>query len=270
MLAIIKITARELFFRLEYMAMLSIGAVFILLFGSFYLNDTLAEQVLALTSMSSPGNPALSRDILVSTMFLVGEFFITIIVLVTMPQIVARDDQQKTLSLFLSKPIPRWKYFFGKYFGCVAALSVSICVLALLILMFVLIQSPSLNSAVIRSTVFLILKLSILSALIMSLSLRFTEWVGAIIALMYYIGGHVSVLFPEWGSAYPGAWATMMTATYHVLPDLTPVSSWSILSAEVEQYPLNINYYYWFFKQIGLYTFGFLFLGYDSFRKKSL
>ena len=270
MIAIIKITARDLFFRLEYLAMLSIGAVFILLFGAFYLNDTLAEQVLALASTSSPGNLPLSRDILVSTMFLVGEFFITIIVLVTLPQIITRDDQQKTLSLFLSKPIPRWKYFFGKYFGGVAALSVSICILALLIVMFVLIQSPSLTDAVIIATIFLILKLSILSALIMSFSLRFTEWVGAFIALIYYIGGHVSVLFPEWGSSYPGAWATMMTTAYHILPDLTPVSSWSCLSAEVEQSSLNINYNYWFFKQIGLYTFGFLFLGYDSFRKKSL
>ncbi len=256
-------------FRLEYAAVLSIGVIFTILFGVFYVNDTLAEQVLTLASASSSSSLPLPRDILVSTMFLVGEFFVTIIALVTLPQLIVRDEQQKTLPLFLSKPIPRWNYYFGKYIGGTSTLSASMCILAALISVFVFIQSPSLLSVVAISTIFLALKIALLSALIMSLSLRFSEWVGTIIAFLYYIGGHFNFLFPYWGSAYPGTWGDMMLTAYYILPDLTPVSSWSLLSAAVENYPLDINYGYWFLKQTGIYTIGFLFLGYDSFRKKS-
>ena len=245
-------------FRFEYAAVLSIGVLFIILFGVFYVNDTLAEQVLTLALASSSSTLPMPRDIFISTMFLVGEFFVTIIALVTLPQLIVRDEQQKTLPLFLSRPIPRWNYYFGKYIASTATLSASMCFLAAFISVFVFIQSPLSFTGGGCFYFFLVFKIALLS-----------EWAGTIIVLLYYIGGHFNFLFPKWGSAYAGTWGDMMLTAYYILPDLTPVSSWSLLSAAVENYPLDINYGYWFLKQTGIYTIGFLFLGYDSFRKKS-
>ncbi len=146
-------------FRFEYAAVLSIGVLFIILFGVFYVNDTLAEQVLTLALASSSSTLPMPRDIFISTMFLVGEFFVTIIALVTLPQLIVRDEQQKPLPLFLSRPIPRWNYYFGKYIASTATLSASMCFLAALISVFVFIQSPSLLPVVAVSTFFWFSKL---------------------------------------------------------------------------------------------------------------
>ena len=269
MYAIIKITIRDLLFRLEHIAVQGIGVLFILLFGIFYVSDTLAEQVLTMAAASSPGSVPLPRDILVSTMFLFGEFFITIIALFTVPQLLVRDEQQNTLPLFLTKPLPRWHYFFGKYLGEIASLCISFGIYSVIILLFVIAQSPALVTVVMLSSLFVMLKLALFSALIIGFAERYFRLFGVLTALLLYITGHMSMKMLELSYLYEGMVGQMMKTAYYILPDLAPISSWSIISAAVENYPLHIDFAYWFIKHTGLYTCGFLLLGYASFKKKS-
>ena len=264
-----KITVKELLFRIEQYAILGVGLLIILPTGILYLNDSLAEQVLSMAAATSPDIVQLPRDTLVSSMFLLAELFITVSALFTISMLISRDIQQKTLSLFLSKSMPRWHYFLGKYIGGTASLCITFSFYAVIIFFFVLVQSPSLLSTIVISTLFVILKLALLSALIMSSTERFLGWLGAMVAVLYYIFGHINIKILEWSIIYEGLWGDMLKVVYYILPNLSEVSSWSLISAEVENYPIHINYTYWFAKQIGVYTIGFLFIGYLSFKRKS-
>jgi len=267
--AVAKITLRELLFRLDQYAILGTGLLIILPTGILYLNDSLAEQVLSMTAATSPDIVALPRDILVSSMFLFAELFVTVGAVFSISLLISRDIEQKTLPLFLSRSLPRWRYYFGKYLGGTASLCITFSFYAVIIIFFVLAQSPSLLYTVLVSTFFVFLKLALLSALIFSSAERFFGWYGAMISILYYIGGHINIKILEWSIIYEGLWGDMLKVTYHILPNLSEVSSWSLISAEIEQYPIEINYSYWFAKQIGIYTIGFLLIGYLSFKRKS-
>lgn len=222
--AIAKITIRDLLFRIEQIAILGMGLVIILPTGILYLNDALSEQVLSMAAATSPDIARIPRDILVSSMFLLGELFVTVSALFTIPLLIPRDEQQRTLSLFLSRSIPRWGYYFSKYIGGTATLCISFSIYAVIILVFVLVQSPALFPVAVVSWLFVLLKLSLLSAIIMSSTERLFGWFGAIVAVLYYIFGHVNVMFLEWSVLNQGLWGDVLKFVYYILPNLSEIS----------------------------------------------
>jgi ABC-type transport system involved in multi-copper enzyme maturation permease subunit len=267
MLSIIRITLKSTIFRLEIFAVVVLGLVFIGLFSVFYLNDTLSGQVL---SIVSSGGAPVSREIFLSTMFLAGEFFIVILALFMIPELIIGDRQQKILPLFLAQPIRRWEYFSGKYIGGTLALWASFFIFWIVIFACTAIKTSPLLFAILISAGFILLKLAILCAMIIALTEWFGRVFGSLVGLLLYIGAHSTIYIDEWALKTTGIWHFLAKTSSALLPNLIPVSSWSILTASLEHYPIEINYPIWFLKHIIVYIVGFVLLGTYSFKKSSL
>jgi ABC-type transport system involved in multi-copper enzyme maturation permease subunit len=135
--------------------------------------------------------------------------------------LVYKEIDKKTITTLLAKPILRWQFLLGKFFGLVLTLSVMVLAMSLIFLIIVLLHTGRLESRMLLAILFIYLELILITAVAILFSCFSTPILSSIFSLSFYLIGHLS-----WGletliqKTRPGMGRIALRGLSAVLPDL--------------------------------------------------
>jgi len=135
--------------------------------------------------------------------------------------LVYKEIDKKTIYTLLSKPIQRWQFLLGKFFGLVLTLFIMILAMGLIFLIIVLLHTGKLEGRLLLAILFIFLELVLITAVAILFSSFSTPILSSIFSLSFYLIGHLS-----WGletllhKTRSGAGRIAIRALSAVLPDL--------------------------------------------------
>lgn len=135
--------------------------------------------------------------------------------------LVYKEIDKKTIFTLVSKPIHRWQFLLGKFFGLVLTLFVMIALMSLIFLAILFFHTFKLETRIIIAIFFIFLELILITAVAILFSCFSTPILSSIFSLSFYLIGHLS-----WGletlimKMRPGAGKVLAQFLYTFLPDL--------------------------------------------------
>lgn len=97
-------------------------------------------------------------------------------------------ERRTTYTLF-AKPLERWEFVFGKFFGCCALLAINISVIALIVWLMLGKENPTLTIALLKNLATFFISYTALVALIISLTTMLPMVVAGLVGLgIYFLG----------------------------------------------------------------------------------
>jgi ABC-type transport system involved in multi-copper enzyme maturation permease subunit len=135
--------------------------------------------------------------------------------------LVYKEIDKKTIYTLLSKPIHRWQFLLGKFFGLILVLLVMLFLMSLIFLVLVLVHSGRVEWGIFIALGFIFLEMCLITAVALLFSCFSTPILSSIFSLAFYLIGHVS-----WGletlidKIQSGIGKTLAQIFYIVIPDL--------------------------------------------------
>ncbi len=135
--------------------------------------------------------------------------------------LVYKEIDKKTIYTLLAKPIHRYQFLLGKFFGLVFTLLVMLFLMSLIFLVMVLLHSGQVAWGIFVALAFIFLEMCLITAVALLFSCFSTPILSSIFSLAFYLIGHVS-----WGletlinKLSPGVGRTLARIFYFVIPDL--------------------------------------------------
>ena len=118
------------------------------------------------------------------------EIFWVIGVLFVWSQLLFKEIEWKTIFLILSKPIQRYEFILGKFFGFAGVITLITLLQSILFLLVLFIKNIPIDSLVLFSLFFIILKLFILIGLVLFFSTFISPILTIFITIMVYLIAH--------------------------------------------------------------------------------
>jgi ABC-type transport system involved in multi-copper enzyme maturation permease subunit len=135
--------------------------------------------------------------------------------------LVYKEIDKKTITTLLSKPIQRWQFVLGKFFGLVLTLLIMTLAMGLIFLVIVLFHTGKLEGRMLLAILFIFLELVLVTAVAILFSCFSTPILSSIFSLSFYLIGHLS-----WGletliqKTRSGAARMALRGLSAILPDL--------------------------------------------------
>jgi ABC-type transport system involved in multi-copper enzyme maturation permease subunit len=135
--------------------------------------------------------------------------------------LVYKEIDKKTITTLLAKPIQRWQFLLGKFFGLVLTLFIMTLAMSLIFLVIVLLHTGKLEGRMLLAILFIFLELILITAVAILFSCFSTPILSSIFSLSFYLIGHLS-----WGletliqKTRSGAARIAIRALSAILPDL--------------------------------------------------
>jgi ABC-type transport system involved in multi-copper enzyme maturation permease subunit len=135
--------------------------------------------------------------------------------------LVYKEIDKRTIYTLLSKPIQRWQFLLGKFFGLVLTLFIMTLAMSLIFLVIVLLHTGRLEGLMLLAILFIFIELVLITAVAILFSCFSTPILSSIFSLSFYLIGHLS-----WGletliqKTRPGTGRTLLRGLFAVLPDL--------------------------------------------------
>jgi ABC-type transport system involved in multi-copper enzyme maturation permease subunit len=135
--------------------------------------------------------------------------------------LVYKEIDKKTIYTLLSKPIQRWQFLLGKFFGLVLTLLIMTLAMGLIFLVIVLLHTGKLEGRMLLAILFIFLELVLITAVAILFSCFSTPILSSIFSLSFYLIGHLS-----WGletliqKTRSGTARMMIRGFSAILPDL--------------------------------------------------
>lgn len=179
--------------------------------------------------------------------------------------LIQKELQRKTVLTLLAKPMPRWHFILGKYFGLLMVLALNLSVMTLCFF-FVLWFTKSHPHASLLSAIYLIyLEMALMVAVALLFSSFSTPTMGAMFTLGVYVAGHLSgdilnhfAFQQKYGGMLPGSptyptWVLkFIKGAYYFFPNL---ENFNIKGRVV--YDLSIPHHYVLWTS----CYGFVYIG---------
>ncbi len=118
--------------------------------------------------------------------------FCVLIAVLVGGRIVHKEVEKRTIYVVLSKPVRRWEFVFGKYFGLVAVLLVSLVVMTLLFYLILLVLRVDAPAYLLWSVLMTLFELVVLTAVAVLFSTFATPITGAVFTFAVYFVGHLT------------------------------------------------------------------------------
>ncbi len=135
--------------------------------------------------------------------------------------LVYKEIDKKTIYTLLAKPIHRYQFLLGKFFGLVLTLLVMLFLMSLIFLVMVLLHSGQMAWGMFVALAFIFLEMCLITAVALLFSCFSTPILSSIFSLAFYFIGHVSWgLETLIGKLPPGVSRTLARLFYIVIPDL--------------------------------------------------
>jgi ABC-type transport system involved in multi-copper enzyme maturation permease subunit len=157
----------------------------------------LACLMIAGSMSTNAFDPTQVRHMLVDSGLAVITVLGAIITILTSFTMIPGEIETRTLYPVLAKPVQRWQFVLGKYFGAVGISGITVILLSLLFfLAYFLKMNNQFDLRLIPAVCMIFAMLAVLSALIIFFS-TFMSWIGTIIASMviWFIGSYSQFLY---------------------------------------------------------------------------
>ena len=135
--------------------------------------------------------------------------------------LVFKEIDKKTIYTLLSKPIHRYQFLLGKFFGLILTLLVMLFFMSLIFIVIVLLHSGRIEWGMFAALTFIFLELCLITAVAMFFSCFSSPILSSVFSLSFYLIGHLS-----WGletlinKIKPGFGKTIVQVFYTLIPDL--------------------------------------------------
>jgi ABC-type transport system involved in multi-copper enzyme maturation permease subunit len=173
----------------------------------------------------------------------------------------------------LPKPVQRYQYILGKFFGVFAIISICWFLMGLELFTFFSIMQGEVDKYLLTAIFLLPLKYAIFIAMMVALTTRIPPIVAGIVSLIFFLGGHVSAklqdLFMDPALALEGFMRYAAMFAYYIIPHLYPVFSGTMMDPNENILETWTQVCGWALYAV-LYVSILLVIAIISFRRKSL
>ena len=135
--------------------------------------------------------------------------------------LVYKEIDKKTIYTLLSKPIHRYQFLLGKFFGLILTLFVMLFLMCVIFILILLVHSGKIEWGMLLAFAFIFLEMCLITSVALLFSCFSTPILSSIFSLSFYLIGHVS-----WGletlidKMPPGMGRTLVKTIYLFIPDL--------------------------------------------------
>lgn len=135
--------------------------------------------------------------------------------------LVFKEIDKKTIYTIISKPIHRYQFLLGKFFGLVLTLFIMLLLMSFIFLALVFFHTFKIEWGMFIAILFIFFELCLITSVALLFSCFSTPILSSIFSLAFYLIGHTA-----WGietlikKIPPGAGKTLAQFLYHFLPDL--------------------------------------------------
>lgn len=180
--------------------------------------------------------------------------------------LVYKEIDKKTIFTLISKPIHRWQFLLGKFFGLVLTLFIMTSLMSLIFLVIVFLHTSKIEGRLLLAVLFIFIELVLITAVAILFSCFSTPILSSLFSISFYLIGHFS-----WGletliqKIKPGPSKILIQGIYALLPDLENFN----FKTEVV-YGLAVQPKFYFYSALYgiVYTFFILVLAILIFKKK--
>ncbi len=135
--------------------------------------------------------------------------------------LVYKEIDKKTIYTLLAKPIHRWQFLLGKFFGLILVLFVMLFLMSLIFILILLLHSGKVEWGMFVALAFIFLEMCLITAVALLFSCFSTPILSTIFSLAFYVIGHVSWgLETLIGKLNSGVAKAMARVFYTLIPDL--------------------------------------------------
>ncbi|MEO0098356.1 MAG: ABC transporter permease subunit [candidate division WOR-3 bacterium] len=183
-------------------------------------------------------------------------------------RLIYKEIEKRTIYIVLAKPIRRWEFILGKFFGLLLVLFISLLLLAIgffLVLFFTRIPA---DFSLLLPLLFLIFELSIITALALFFSTFVTPIGASIFTFLLYFVGHLTRDLKAFAAMVKNPALTFLANLfYYLLPNL---ANFNIKGMVVHNVPIPLGVIIFTLVYGVIYTAGLLFLATLIFQRKDL
>ena len=193
-------------------------------------------------------------------------FFGALMAILVGTGLVYKEIDKKTLYTLLSKPIHRYQFLLGKYFGMILTLFVMLFLMTVLFLILLFFHTFKIEWQIFAAVFLIFCELCLITAVAILFSCFSTPILSSIYTLSFYLIGHLS-----WGletlieKINSGLGRVLARALYTLLPDL---ENFNIKTEIVHRLPIPSELFLFSFLYGFCYSVFILFLAVLIFRRR--
>ncbi len=135
--------------------------------------------------------------------------------------LVYKEIDKRTITTIISKPIHRYQFLLGKFFGLVLTLFVMLAMMSIIFLAVIFFHTFKVEWKMLVAILFIFEELCLVTSVALLFSCFSTPILSSLFSLSFYLIGHTS-----WGletlikKVKPGVGRTLAQLLYHFVPDL--------------------------------------------------
>ena len=134
--------------------------------------------------------------------------------------LVSKEIDKKTIYTIVSKPVARFEFLLGKFFGLTITLLVNILIMTAGLLTVLMAQSVPIEAVLFKAIGLILLECMVVTAVALLCSTFTSATLSAIFTLAIYVIGHLTGDLKTFGQKMEGLGRSVLEGMYYLLPNL--------------------------------------------------
>lgn len=134
--------------------------------------------------------------------------------------LVSKEIDKKTIYTIVSKPVARFEFLLGKFWGLTLTLFVNMLIMTAGLLAVLLAQSVPIESVLLKAIGLMLLECMVVTAVALLCSTFTSATLSAIFTLAIYVIGHLTPDLKTFGQQMDGVGRNLLEGMYYLLPNL--------------------------------------------------
>lgn len=134
--------------------------------------------------------------------------------------LVNKEIEKKTIYTIVSKPVARYQFLIGKYFGLSLTLLVNTLIMAGGLLLVLFVQNVPIESMLFKALGLIFMEFMVITAVALLCSTFTSATLSAIFTLATYVIGHLTADLKTFGEKMDEGMRALVTGLYYILPNL--------------------------------------------------
>lgn len=134
--------------------------------------------------------------------------------------LVSKEIDKKTIYTIVSKPVARFEFLLGKFFGLTITLLVNMLIMTAGLLVVLMAQSVPIEAVLFQAIGLILLECMVVTAVALLCSTFTSATLSAIFTLAIYVIGHLTADLKTFGQKMDGLGRSVLEGMYYLLPNL--------------------------------------------------
>ncbi|OQW59726.1 MAG: hypothetical protein BVN28_10390 [Nitrospira sp. ST-bin4] len=134
--------------------------------------------------------------------------------------LVSKEIDKKTIYTIVSKPVARFEFLLGKFFGLTITLLVNMLIMTAGLLAVLIAQSVPIEAVLFQAIGLILLECMVVTAVALLCSTFTSATLSAIFTLAIYVIGHLTADLKTFGQKMDGLGRSVLEGMYYLLPNL--------------------------------------------------